>query len=454
MQKKKGKKKGEKKADLLQENSQEIVNENLPQEDLSQDNAQDVLSKSESNEPEVKEPINENLPKEDLSLNNNEVQTALKKVKVKRKIGHEEKTNRWGYFFVAPFVLAFLIFNFWPTINTIIISATDLKGLRNDYVFSQAKCPDCDGEGTTIEIDETGNLVFDEFGNIAEYDCEMCGTTGKILPIAYNYGRLMKDRFFWGALGNTFIIWMFNFIPQLGLALILAIWLSDLQLNLTGKGLFRAVIYMPNLLTAASVALLFRSLFGFGGHVNAPVNQFLRIFDIQATVTLASGEVVREAINFFRSVPFTRGLVAFIQWWMWYGHTLILLMAGITSIPTSLYESATVDGANSRQTAWYITLPLLRPMMLFILVTSMIGGMQMFDIPFLLTNQYGSPDFKIRTTVVYQYNVAFMGASNRSYGAAISIGIFIVTIILALLIFFFLQDRSEFKKRTKKGGAL
>jgi len=405
-------------ADLLQENSQPC------EQDSAQEN--------------VQENINE--------------QKALKEVKIKKVIGHEARTNRWGYFFVAPFVLAFLIFNFWPTINTIIISATDLQGLRNDYIFYDAICPSCKGEGLTVEVDETGSLVMDVFGNIIEYDCGACKGTGRVLPIAYNYKRLVNDRFFWGALGNTFIIWMLNFIPQLGFALILAIWLSDTQLNLVGKGLFRAIVYMPNLLTAASVALLFRSLFGFGGHVNAPVNQFLRIFDIQATVTLANGEVVREAFNFFRSVPFTRGLVAFIQWWMWYGHTLILLMAGITSIPTSLYESATVDGANSRQTAWYITLPLLRPMMLFILVTSMIGGMQMFDIPFLLTDRFGGPDNKIRTTVLYQYNVSFMGANDRAYGSAISIGIFIVTIILALMIFFFMQDRSDLKKR--KGGAL
>jgi len=318
----------------------------------------------------------------------------------KKIIGHEARTNRWGYAFVAPFVIAFCVFNFWPTVNTFILSFTDLKGLRNDYNF-----------------------------------------VGFV-----NFARLIVDPYFWGALGNTFIIWGFNFIPQLGIALVLAIWLSDIRLNLAGKGLFRAVVYMPNLLTMASVALLFRSLFGFPV---GPANQFLKMLGVQS-INFVDGMEVREAINFFRSVPFTRGLVAFIQWWMWYGHTLIMLMAGITSIPVSLYESATVDGANSRQTAWFITLPLLRPMMLYILVTSMIGGMQMFDIPFLLTDRFGGPDNKIRTTVLYQYNVAFGSASDKSYGAAISIGIFIVTIFLALLIFFFLQDRSELKKR--KGG--
>jgi multiple sugar transport system permease protein len=327
-----------------------------------------------------------------------------KKFKAGKIIGHEARTNRWGYFFVAPFVIVFCVFNLWPTLYTFILSFSDLRGLRTDFKFVGLE----------------------------------------------NFIKLVKDQYFWGAMGNTMIIWTFNFIPQLGLALVLSIWLSDVRLNLTGKGLFRAVVYMPNLLTAVSVALLFRSIFGYNAHVTAPANQLLFSLGVQKEV-IVNGEVVKEAIDFFRSVAFSRGLVAFIQWWMWYGYTMIILMAGITTIPISLYESASIDGANSRQTTWYITLPLLRPIMLYILVTSMIGGMQMFDIPYLLTDMLGNPKYGIRTTTVYQYNMAFSrGANDYAYGATISIGIFIVTIFLALLIFFFLQDRSELKKR--KGG--
>jgi multiple sugar transport system permease protein len=260
-----------------------------------------------------------------------------------------------------------------------------------------------------------------------------------------NFIKLVQDPYFWGALKNTFMIWGLNFVPQLGIALMLAIWLSDARLDLAGKGLFRAIVYMPNLLTAVSVAMLFRSFFGYNGHIFAPANQFLRSLGVFVALGIDDN-----AFNFFRSIPFSRLLVAFIQWWMWYGYTLIILMAGITSIPVSLYEAAVVDGANGRQTAWYITLPLLRPIMLYILVTSMIGGMQMFDIPFLITDMRGAPNFGIRTTVVYQYNTAFQGVNDYAYGAAISIGIFVVTIALALLIFFFLQDRSDLKKA--KGG--
>jgi multiple sugar transport system permease protein len=320
----------------------------------------------------------------------------------KKILGHEARTNRWGYVFVAPFVIVFCIFNLWPTIYTFMLGFTDLRGLSRSFNF--------------IGLE--------------------------------NFAKLMIDPYFWGALQNTFIIWGINFIPQLGIALLFAIWISDTRLNLVGKGTFRAMVYLPNLLMAASVALLFRSIFGFQGHVNAPANQFLRLFGIYYDNVIQG--IPQDAFNFFRSVPFSRGLVAFIQWWMWYGHTLIILMAGITSIPVSLYESAVVDGANSRQITWKITLPLLRPIMLYILITSMIGGMQIFEIPFLLTDMRGAPDFQIRTTVVYQYNMAFQGRNDYAYGAAISIGIFVITIALALLIFFLLQDRSELKKR--KGG--
>jgi len=338
-----------------------------------------------------------------------------------KTIGHEIKMNRWGYVFVAPFVVVFLVFNFWPTLNTFLLSFSDIRGFKSDFGF---------------------------------------------VGLA-NYETLIKDQYFWGALGNTFIIWGVNFVPQLGVALLLALWLSDVRLKPKGRNFFRAIVYMPNLLTAVSVAMLFRSLFGWGNHFAAPANQFLGSFGINKIAMVdgvplidwTKGEIVREAINFFRSPVFTRGLVAFIQWWMWYGHTLIMLMAGITSIPVSLFESAMIDGASSRQAAWNITLPLLRPMMLYILVTSMIGGMQMFDIPFLIsdtrgspsfTNMFGKDNFAVRTTTVHQYHQAFGIANNYAYGAAVSVGIFVVTIVLALIIFFLMQDRSEMKRR--KGG--
>jgi multiple sugar transport system permease protein len=311
--------------------------------------------------------------------------------------GNESKIQKWGYFFVLPFVLVFALFNLYPTVYTLLLSFTDLKGFNIDLNFKGLA----------------------------------------------NFSRLIHDRYFWDAVGNTFIMWGWNFAPQLGIALLLSIWFSDVQLKLHMKGPVRAIIYMPNLLTAASVAMLFRSLFYYPV---GPVNQFLQSLGIYAEV-VRDGQTIKEAFNFFRSVPVSRGIVSFIQWWMWYGQTVILLMAGITSIPTSLNEAAVIDGANSRQITWHVTLPLLRPIMLYTLITSVIGGMQMLEVPFLLTDMRGAPDFKIRTTTVYLYNMAFQGVNDYAYASAISIGVFIITLILALLIFFFMQDRSDLKKR-------
>ena len=301
--------------------------------------------------------------------------------------GTQAKVNRTGYFFVLPFVVVFLFFNFWPTIYTFLLSFGNLEGLKQNFDF--------------------------------------VGFT--------QYKKLFTDPYFWGAVGNTFIIWGLNFAPQLGLALLFAIWLTDVKLRIRGKNLFRALFYLPNLLTAASVSLLFRSLFG---HPIGPVNQILMKLGM-----------IESAFNFYRSVTASRLIVAFIQWWMWCGQTLILLMAAITSISPSLYESAVIDGANDWQCTWKITVPLLRPMMFYVLVTSMVGGMQMFDIPFLITGMHGEPDYKIRTAAVYMYNIGFQGKTNYSYAAAISVGVFIITTVLAILINKITSERKPRKRR-------
>lgn len=302
----------------------------------------------------------------------------------------QARTNRYGYLFCAPFIITFLIFSLWPIIYTFLLAFGDLKGLKTTF--------------------------------------SLVGLT--------NFVKLVHDKYFWGAVGNTFILWGFNFAPQLGIALLFAILLTDVKLDLKGKGLFRALFYLPNLLTATSVAILYRSLFGYP---LGPVNQFLMKY---------CG--MTEAFNFFRNVPASRGIVSFIQWWMWCGQTLILLMAGITSISPSLYESATIDGATNWQCTWKITVPLLRPMMFYLLITSMVGGMQMFDIPFLLTGMHGEPDYKIRTTAVYMYNIAFQGRNDYSYAAAISIGMFIITVALAIIINTLVKERTP--KSLKKGA--
>jgi multiple sugar transport system permease protein len=148
-------------------------------------------------------------------------------------------------------------------------------------------------------------------------------------------------------------------------------------------------------------------------------------------------------MRFLESITVTRGLVIFIQWWTWFGQTIIIVMAGMTSIPISLYEAAMVDGASAWQMFRKITLPLLRPILIFVFVTSLVGGMQMFDIPFLLTDGRGSPRSSIQTNNILMYMK--FASSKGHIGAASSVGVlvFIMTCVCALGIFYFLRDRDR-----------
>jgi multiple sugar transport system permease protein len=120
---------------------------------------------------------------------------------------------------------------------------------------------------------------------------------------------------------------------------------------------------------------------------------------------------------------------------------MIILMAGMTSIPIPLYEAAMVDGASVWQMFTRITLPLLKPILIYIFVTSLVGGMQMFDIPFLLTDGRGSPLSSIQTNNILMYMK--FASSKGHIGAASSVGvlIFIMTSVCALGVFYFLRDR-------------
>jgi cellobiose transport system permease protein len=246
--------------------------------------------------------------------------------------------------------------------------------------------------------------------------------------ILQNFERLFADDTFMNAVKNTWRIWIFNFIPQIGIAMLVSVWFTSTRLKLRAVGVWRAIYFLPNLLMPAAVAALFFTLFSFYG----PVNQFM----------VRSG-LLLEAKHYLQNPTFTRGLVVFIQWWMWFGQTVIIVMAGMTAISASLYESAMVDGANSWQMFRRITAPLLKPILIYIFVTSLVGGMQMFDIPFLLTDGRGAPSGSILTNNMLMY--LKFSSSKGHIGAAASVGvlIFIMTTVIALGIFYFLGDRDK-----------
>ncbi|HEY5466477.1 MAG TPA: sugar ABC transporter permease, partial [Clostridia bacterium] len=138
-----------------------------------------------------------------------------------------------------------------------------------------------------------------------------------------------------------------------------------------------------------------------------------------------------------------RGIVALINFLMWYGSTTILIMVAIMGIDTALFESAEIDGANSRQSFWKITIPSIRPVLVYVMITSLIGGIQMFDVPQLLTNGQGTPNESAMTLVMYINNNLF--SKNYGKAGAISILMFVVSAALSMVVFFMLRDKSSSK---------
>jgi multiple sugar transport system permease protein len=202
---------------------------------------------------------------------------------------------------------------------------------------------------------------------------------------------------------------------------------------------------MPNIITAATIAILFNAMFAYP---TGPVNDILMSLGIY-----------KEAKNFLISKGITRGIVAFIQFWMWYGYTMLILISGVLGIDPEIFDAAEVDGANKVQIFFQITLPNIKTILLFTLVTSLIGGLNMFDIPKLFN--LGGPDNATTTTSVFIYNQAFSGSFMYNRAAAASMIMFIIIMICSAVLFYLLREKDDgygttdgtAKTRKKKGGA-
>ena len=239
-----------------------------------------------------------------------------------------------------------------------------------------------------------------------------------------NYKTLLTNGDVWVYAQNTLIMWVLGFVPQLFFSLLLGAWFSDARLRLKGTRFFKTVIYLPNLIMASAFSMLFFCLFSEGG----PINSILMDLGI-----------LSQPSKFFSNTWGTRGLVAFMNFIMWFGNTTILLMAGMMGIDTSLFEAAEVDGATSTQVFFKITLPLLRPILIYVLITSLIGGLQMFDVPQILTNGTGEPMRSSMTLIMYLNKHLF--SKNYGMAGALSVLMFIITAILSLLVFRFTEKK-------------
>jgi multiple sugar transport system permease protein len=160
-----------------------------------------------------------------------------------------------------------------------------------------------------------------------------------------------------------------------------------------------------------------------------------------ANYILLSVNVPGAPFNFFSSRAFTSIIVSYIQWWMWFGYTTVIVMAGITTIDKEIYEAAIVDGASKFKTFTRITIPLINPTLLYIAITSIIGGMQLFDVPATLTERgSGDPQKIVLTTSMYLYNQGFQ-SHNLGYASTISVGLFFIIAALSAAAFYAMRQR-------------
>ena len=290
---------------------------------------------------------------------------------------------KWGYIFLAPFFITFFIFQFWPLATTIYYSFFE-------YFRSGLK------------------IIGPNFVGLK------------------NYAAMIQEvpKYF----SNTMIMWLMGFIPQIIVSLVLAAWFTDLRLKLRFQGFFKTVIYMPNLIMASAFAMLFFTL--FSNSETGPINSIL----------LKLG-IVAEPVRWLSNVWTARGLVGLMNFLMWFGNTTIMLMAAIMGVDPTLYEAAELDGCTPNQMFWKITIPLIRPILVYVMITSMIGGLQMFDVPQILTNGKGGPDRTSTTMIMYLNNHLF--SKNYGMAGAVSVVLFLVCAVLCVIVYMALTKEDD-----------
>lgn len=291
--------------------------------------------------------------------------------------------NKWGYIFLIPFVVVYVIFQLIPLATTIY------------------------------------NSFFENYrSGLTQIGPNFIGFE--------NYKTLLTNGDLMVYFKNTMIMWVMGFVPQIIVSLLLGAWFSDPQLRLKFTNFFKTVIYLPNLIMASAFAMLFFTLFSDSGPMNS---------------ILVNTGILSQPFKFLTNMWSTRTLVALMNFLMWFGNTTILLMAGMLGIDTSLFEAAEVDGATSTQIFFKITLPLLRPILIYVMITSLIGGLQMFDVPQILTNGTGDPMRSTMTLIMFLNKHLF--SKNYGLAGALSVILFIITGALSLIIFKFTNSKND-----------
>lgn len=286
--------------------------------------------------------------------------------------------KKWPYIFIFPYFAFYFMFFIYPTIYSFVISLTNWDSLAG------------------VE-----NRVFIGF---------------------VNYVRLFtKDKLFLKSLQNTFFF-MIIYIPILIFGgLLLAVLLY--RLGKTSR-LFQTINILPYITTPVAIGIIFSFMFDWSTGI---VNEFL----------IRIGVLI-EGINWLGDGTSARLVVILLIIWKNLGYYLLIYLAGLSTIPEELSEAAKVDGANEVQVFRHITIPYLKPITIFLVLTSIISGFQLFDEPYLLFSNInaivGGPERACLTSMMYFFDQTFKSSTQLGYGAAISYGLFVIVLITSLIV--------------------
>ncbi|KND24650.1 carbohydrate ABC transporter permease [Streptomyces acidiscabies] len=244
------------------------------------------------------------------------------------------------------------------------------------------------------------------------------------------YRYLISDTDFWNSIGNTIIIWALATFPMIFLAMVTAVMLNS---AVRFKNVYRFAYFLPNVTSVVAVAIIFGSVFSTNFGL---MNALLQAVGLDQIAWLNTPWGIKVAI-------------ATLMTWQWTGYNAIIFLAGLQTIPGELYEAAKVDGANPFQTFFRITLPMMRPVLLFVLVVSTVTGLQSFSEPQVLlqstandSTYAGGPGHSGQTMVLYFFQQTFDN-NDFGYGAAVAWGIFLVVIIFSIVNWRLVQRRGE-----------
>lgn len=304
---------------------------------------------------------------------------------------HRRYLQRTAYLFIFPFFIIYFVFNFFPILYSLFLSFFEWDGMHE--------------------------MTFIGFENYIK--------------------MFTTDPYFLKSIQNTMILMLLYIPASLVLGLLMANILSSALVK--GKRFFQVVNYFPYIITPVAIGLIFYLLFDWS---SGTVNKVL----------LSLG-VITDAINWLGNENYARLVVGLMLTWKNIGYCMMLYLAGIAAIPSELYEAAKIDGANARQTFFSITLPMLKPITLFVTTTSIVNGFQLFDeVKMLLGNStvgmavIGGPNRSCLTAVWNLYDTAFgftSGGQRLGYGSAVAYGLFLFIALMSLVNYLITQRKGQ-----------